>query len=163
MSYKSLHGKWPELKAVWDCIATRTGNDTNTYSWDLLMNEGLLTEMPVDPNPEETRTFTWSKYKTDGKYDAGSGVSVKWGYVYCLINKNSSKKAWGYIVAKTETPAKSNWVWRSLSASWLSEFNNIYTCETIEKATDNKIKYPTSWDRNCKYIDNQDLFYLFKF
>ena len=147
MSYKSLHGKYPVLTEEWCTWSDHLG---------VLVNDGLLTEIPTDPNPDEE--WTWN-------IKAWWDVKVTWGYIYCLVKKNGSKKAWGYIFAKTETPAKSNLVWQSsLTVTWAEDYKNQGTCSEIKKA-DSKMTV-TGWTMNytgCTYTDNQELFYILKF
>ena len=91
VAYYSLNGKWP-----------KSGSNLSwctTWLEEVLRNSNLMNSLPIEPN-EANVLKVWT------------GGHTRWivtgGYYYEYMSKNKTSEAWLLLVAKTETPGKSN-------------------------------------------------------
>ena len=96
--YYSLYGKWPSNKLT---VNTASGSNlTWGHTMDLqgvlVDDSNLMTSLPPEPNQDNGLTF-------NGKTTTGD-------YIYAVVKKRWNANAGLLLVAKTETPGKSNYV-----------------------------------------------------
>ncbi|MDR0607033.1 MAG: prepilin-type N-terminal cleavage/methylation domain-containing protein [Candidatus Peribacteria bacterium] len=84
VAYQSLNGKWPG-----------TGNGESTQNMTMLVDSNIMSSLPSDPNGENIYTGLQNNIITGA-------------YSYGIYTKNSITRGGFILMAKTETPGKSN-------------------------------------------------------
>ena len=145
-------GVWPGGDdALW-WITVNTIEESLKTAW--------MTQVPWDPNQSNAVYWLWAQT-----------TRWTWQYIYMVSTRNSVKKAWFALMAKTEVEWWSNWVtcswWynateaTALAKWWIiswADLKNVTTCTSLtqnDTATECGIH-----DWTCIYTDIAELRYL---
>lgn len=116
VAYYSLNGKWPY-----------SGNNNTIVSGDTkyleetLRTSNLMNSLPIEPNENNELNVWW--------IGENKRWSVTGGYYYEYMRKNWTKNAWLILVAKTETPGKSNIKCSNITGD---DVKNFHYCKQLE-------------------------------
>lgn len=139
--YYSLNGRRP---ASW----TKASGDTNTLREKLIVESNLMSSLPQEPNENNENSF--------------NGLTGNWQYLYFILPKNRTQGAWLLLVAKTETPGKSNYVCGT-------DVQGNPECDISDVTTWNAVPCRTvvlgdvasyTWDWTCYYNNADQLRYI---
>jgi len=143
MSYKSLKWKRPMQRATW------------TRNLNILVQEGLLTTIPSDPNTTEIR-------------NAITGVDLYSDFIYYPVQKNEIENEWIVLATRMETRQKANYVSNTPNHLDLNDdYANIFPCKEVKlknwSTTVWGINNTRSGDNVCIATQPEQLWYIVKF
>ncbi len=144
--YYSLNGRRPvngeQVGASWD---------TNDLREKLIVESNLMSSLPQEPNQENVNSF--------------NNLTGNGQYLYFVLPKHGTQGAGLLLVAKTETPGKSNYVCGT-------EVANNPSCNITDVTTWNAVPCRTivltgewwqalyTWDGTCYYKNSDQLRYI---
>ncbi len=106
-----------------------------------------MNSLPVEPNEWNVLTI-WG----DGT-NSKRNVTITWGYYYEFMNKNKTNEGWLLLVAKTETPGKSNYPCSHLT--W-DDVKDIHYCKMLWLSGEADSNIPPE----CQVEDSTDYCYI---
>jgi len=141
--YYSLNGRWP---ASW----TNASGDCNTLRDKLINESNLMSSLPKEPNENNVNSF--------------NGLTWEGQYLFFVLDKNRTHWAGLLLVAKTETPWKSNYVCGY-------GVQNNEECKITDVTTGNAVPCRSvvltgwtegyyTWDGTCYYNNADQLRYI---
>jgi len=147
--YYSLNGRRPvngeQVGASWD---------TNDLREKLIVESNLMSSLPQEPNQENVNSF--------------NNLTGNGQYLYFVLPKHGTQGAGLLLVAKTETPWKSNYVCGNEVTISGSEKTN--TCNIEDVTTGNAVPCRNitlstteayyTWDGDCTYTNSDQLRYI---
>jgi len=152
--------EWPQQTAAAAGIAVDGSLETD-------LQNAWMTQVPADPNGDNTFTGLWA------------WGSTAWKYGYMVTKRNSIANWWFVLMARTEVEWSSNWVvcdatsgaWAcnvktdpdSLENCWIftsaSDLKNVTLCSKFTKSTGSTYKCGND-EGECYYDDEAQLRYI---
>lgn len=136
MAYYSLNGKWP-----WNNIS----GDCNNLRENLVVESNLMSTLPQEPDE-------WNVLHI-GKKGTNRDVTLIGGYYYEYMKKNKRDKAWLLLIAKMETPQKSNYPCSKLTED---DILDIKPCQMLGLKKNKNSEIP----QECIVEDSSDYCYV---
>ena len=144
VAYQSMNGRWPEVD--------QASEGMNTNGLIKLVTEGIMTNLPIDPNT----SVEWKGVK--------NGDIKNGGFSYFVSTRNGNKDGGFVLMAKTETPDNSNWVMTQGATASTGNFgiNNmdlryVTPCSSVTQGS--VATNEGNWG-SCIYSDTSELRYV---
>ena len=135
VAYYSLNGKWPKN------ASGATGGAVSELE-SVLRASNLMNSLPKEPNEANMLTIgNWAK------------GTLTWDFYYEYMKKNKTNEGWLLLVAKTETPGKSNYPCSKLT--W-DDVKDIQYCKMLWLSGEADSKIPSE----CQVADSTDYCYI---